>query len=63
MHQVNHSVVKEPYMQCKDETNKYIERQAESKIQDNFWIIEDKIKYKEKGYTQEMYLPVLYPFH
>jgi hypothetical protein len=50
-------------MQREYDTNKDINRQAKPNIEKYVRIIEDEIKYKEKGYTQKVHLPVPYPFH
>jgi hypothetical protein len=63
VHQVNGTVIKEPDMQCEYNTNTYINRQLKPNIEKNFRIIEDKVKYKEEGYTQKVHTPMPYPFH
>jgi hypothetical protein len=63
VHQVNNAVIEEPDMQCKYDTNQYINLEAKADVEEDFWVIKDKIKNKEKGDAQEMHLPMPDPFH
>ena len=53
-HQVNNSEIKEPDVYRENEANKYINRQTKPYGEENFGIIEDKVEYKEEGYTQKV---------